>query len=112
MGKKAYNSADRALVWKTSGGKTKYLLGDADALVHDAPEAVRDALTKLIGKSKPVNLGSVKARQKELQNRLKRFGATDDPNVVWKAWACATSKPPRWPLAPSSPLSPSVGSRP
>ncbi|MCC8427655.1 biotin-independent malonate decarboxylase subunit beta [Reyranella aquatilis] len=84
MGKKAYNSADRALVWKTSGGKTKYLLGDADALVHDAPEAVRDALTKLIGKSKPVNLGSVKARQKELQNRLKRFGATDDPNVVWK----------------------------
>ncbi|WP_289294845.1 biotin-independent malonate decarboxylase subunit beta [uncultured Reyranella sp.] len=84
MGKKAYNSADRALVWKTSGGKTKYLLGDADALVHDAPEAVRDALTKLIGKSKPVNLGSVKARQKELQNRLKRFGATDDPNAVWK----------------------------
>lgn len=84
MGKKAYNSADRALVWKTSGGKTKYLLGDADALVHDAPEAVRDALTKLIAKSKPVNLGSVKARQKELQNRLKRFGATDDPNAVWK----------------------------
>jgi malonate decarboxylase beta subunit len=84
MGKKAYNSADRALVWKTSGGKTKYLLGDADALVHDAPEAVRDALTKLIGKSKPVNVGSVKARQKELQKRLKRFGATDDPNAVWK----------------------------
>jgi len=84
MGKKAYDSANRALVWKTSGGKTKYLLGDADALVHDAPEAVRDAIAKFIGKSSAVSLGSVKARQKELQKRLKKFGATEDPNAVWK----------------------------
>ncbi len=84
MGKKAYNSADRALVWKTSGGKTKYLLGDADALVHDAPEAVRDAIAKFIGKSRAVSLGSVKARQKELEKRLKKFGTTNDPNAVWK----------------------------
>jgi malonate decarboxylase beta subunit len=84
MGKKAYNSADRALVWKTSGGKTKYLLGDADALVHDSPEAVREAIAKFIGKPSPVTLGSVKARQKELEKRLKRFGATEDPNAVWK----------------------------
>ena len=85
MGKKAYDSANRALVWKTSGGKTKYLLGDADALVHDSAAAIRDAIAKLLGKSRPVSLTVVKARQKELEKRLKRFGATADPEAVWKA---------------------------
>lgn len=85
MGKKAYDSSNRALVWKTSGGKTKYLLGDADALVHDAADAVREAIGKLLTKSKPVTLGNAKARQKELEKRLKRFGKTADPDDVWKS---------------------------
>ena len=84
MGKKAYDSANRALVWKTSGGKTKYLLGDADALAHDSPEAVRDAIARLLTKSNAVSLASVKARQKDLEKRLKKFGTTDDPDAVWK----------------------------
>ena len=85
MGKKAYDSANRALVWKTSGGKTKYLLGDADALVHDSAVAIRDAIAKLLGKSSPVSLTAVKARQQQLEKRLKRFGETPDPEAVWKA---------------------------
>jgi malonate decarboxylase beta subunit len=85
MGKKAYDSSNRALVWKTSGGKTKYLLGDADALVHDTADAVREAVVKLLGKSSAITLKSVKARQKELAKRLKRFGETADPDAVWKA---------------------------
>lgn len=85
MGKKAYDSSNRALVWKTSGGKTKYLLGDADALVHDGADAVREAIGKLLAKSKPVSLGNAKARQKELEQRLKRFGKTADPDDVWKS---------------------------
>jgi malonate decarboxylase beta subunit len=84
MGKKAYDSSNRALVWKTSGGKTKYLLGDADALVHDTADAVREAVVKLLGKSSAITLKSVKARQKELAKRLKRFGETADPDAVWK----------------------------
>lgn len=84
MGKKAYDSSNRALVWKTSGGKTKYLLGDADALVHDDAGAVREAVGKLLGKSSAVTIKSVKARQKELEKRLKRFGETADPDAVWK----------------------------
>ena len=85
MGKKAYDSSNRALVWKTSGGKTKYLLGDADALVHDRAEAVREAISGLLKKSSPVTLKTVKARQAELARRLKRFGETADPDAVWKA---------------------------
>lgn len=84
MGKKAYDSSNRALVWKTSGGKTKYLLGDADALVHDDAGAIRETIAKLLGKSSAVTLKTVKARQKELEKRLKRFGATADPDAIWK----------------------------
>lgn len=84
MGKKAYDSANRALVWKTSGGKTKYLLGDADALVHDSADAVREAVAKFLTKSSAVTLKAVKARHKQLQQRLKRFGQTADPDAVWK----------------------------
>jgi malonate decarboxylase beta subunit len=84
MGKKAYDSSNRALVWKTSGGKTKYLLGDADALVHDGADAVREAIAKLLTKSSALSLRAVKARQKDLAKRLKRFGGTDDPDAVWK----------------------------
>jgi len=84
MGKKAYDSANRALVWKTSGGKTKYLLGDADALVHDEGGAVREAIAKFLTKSSPVTLKNVKARQAALAKRLKRFGATANPDDVWK----------------------------
>jgi malonate decarboxylase beta subunit len=85
MGKKAYDSSNRALVWKTSGGKTKYLLGDADALVHDTADAVREAVAKLLGKSRAITLKSVKARHKELVKRLKRFGETADPDAVWRS---------------------------
>ncbi|CAN5923281.1 biotin-independent malonate decarboxylase subunit beta [soil metagenome] len=84
MGKKAYDSANRALVWKTSGGKTKYLLGDADALVHDGADAVRAAVGKLLNKSSAVSLTAVKARHKQLAQRLKRFGETDDPDALWR----------------------------
>lgn len=84
MGKKAYDSSNRALVWKTSGGKTKYLLGDADALVHDTAEAVRGALAKFLTKSSAVTLKAVKARHRQLQQRLKRFAGTADPDAVWK----------------------------
>jgi malonate decarboxylase beta subunit len=84
MGKKAYDSSNRALVWKTSGGKTKYLLGDADALVHDSAEAVREAIGKLLGRSSAVTLKAVKTRHRQLQQRLKRFGQTTDPDAVWK----------------------------
>ncbi|SKA33299.1 malonate decarboxylase beta subunit [Enhydrobacter aerosaccus] len=84
MGKKAYDSSNRALVWKTSGGKTKYLLGDADALVHDDAGEIRDAIARLLGKSSPMSLKAVKARQAELAKRLKRFGQTQDADAVWK----------------------------
>ena len=85
MGKKAYDSSNRALVWKTSGGKTKFLFGDADVLAEDDAASVSAAISKLLAKSSPLTLKSIKARQQELEKRLKAFGKTSDPDVIWKA---------------------------
>ena len=85
MGKQAYDSSNRSLVWKTSGGKTKYLLGDADILADDHAASVADAIRKLLAKFRPLTLQGVKTRQQELAKRLKDFGKTGDPDKVWKA---------------------------
>ena len=89
MGKKAYDSSNRALVWKTSGGKTKYLLGDADILADDDAASVGAAIKKLLAKSAPLTIKSVKARQQELEKRLSKFGKTTDPDAIWKALGIA-----------------------
>ena len=83
MGKEAYDSSNRALVWKTSGGKTKFLLGDADLLAEDDAPSVAAAITKLLSKSNPLTLRSLKARQLELEKRMKEFGKTGDPDALW-----------------------------
>jgi malonate decarboxylase beta subunit len=84
MGKEAYDSANRALVWKTSGGKTKYLLNDADALTHDDAASVGAAIKELLAKSNPVSLKNIQARQQELEKRLALFGQTTDAGTIWK----------------------------
>jgi malonate decarboxylase beta subunit len=85
MGKQAYDSSNRALVWKTSGGKTKFLLGDADMLAGDDAASVTAAIKKLLAKSSPLTLKGLKARQQELEKRLKTFGKTSDPDAIWNA---------------------------
>jgi len=89
MGKKAYDSSNRALVWKTSGGKTKFLFGDADVLAEDDAASVTAAISKLLAKSSPLTLKGIKARQQELEKRLKTFGKTSDPDVIWMAHGLA-----------------------
>jgi malonate decarboxylase beta subunit len=84
MGKKAYDSSNRALVWKTSGGKTKYLLGDADVLAGDNAPSIAAALKPLLARKQPVTLAGLKARQTALAARLEKFGKTPDPSAVWE----------------------------
>jgi malonate decarboxylase beta subunit len=86
MGKEAYDASNRALVWKTSGGKTRYLLGDADFLCDESAAAVREGiLNALSHPGKPVTLESVQARQAALQARLEKFGHLDHPDALWQS---------------------------
>ena len=84
MGKEAYDSANRALVWRTSGGKTKYLLNDAEALTLDDASAVGEAIKGLLTKSNAVTLENIKARQQELEMRFETFGKMSDAEAIWK----------------------------
>lgn len=85
MGKEAYDSADRALVWKTSGGKTRYLLGDVEALVNDSTSSVRDGILSLLDQSAKPGLAYAEAQQVSLQGRLDQFAKTDHADEIWKA---------------------------
>lgn len=86
-GVEEFDSRDRALVWRTTGGKHRYLMGDCDAVLHDNIVAFRLAASEAIKRSKlaPVEL-SLHALESEhalLAERLKAFGTLSEPMDIW-----------------------------
>jgi biotin-independent malonate decarboxylase beta subunit len=48
MGKKEFDASDRALVFRTMGGKHRYIMGDSSFLVEDSLSAFRQKLTEIL----------------------------------------------------------------
>jgi biotin-independent malonate decarboxylase beta subunit len=48
MGKDEFDSSDRALVYRTTGGRHKYIMGDCNFLVADSVAAFRNALREVL----------------------------------------------------------------
>ncbi|MBL8351918.1 MAG: biotin-independent malonate decarboxylase subunit beta [Burkholderiaceae bacterium] len=65
-----FDSRDRALVWRTTGGKHRWLSGDCDALVEDDVQAFRRAAISALGASRPVTLAVLEAEHRLLAERL------------------------------------------
>jgi len=88
-GVEEFDSRDRALVWRTTGGKHRYLLGDCQAIVPDTVAAFRQAAIDAIAvlRTGPVELTleALEAEQALLAERIERFGALQDPLEVWGA---------------------------
>lgn len=82
-GVEEYDSRDRALVWRTTGGKHRYLIGDSDVLVEDDVAAFRSAALALLGQSRPLSLAAMEAEQALLSDRLTRFGDCRDALDIW-----------------------------
>lgn len=82
-GVEEFDSRDRALVWRTMGGKHRRLLGGADVFVDDTPDAFRAAALELIGRRPRFDLEVLRAEQARLVDRLERFGACADGLDVW-----------------------------
>src|SRR5690606_13361444 len=52
-GVEEFDSRDRALVWRVTGGKHRYLIGDASTLVADRMQAFADAAVAAIAACDP-----------------------------------------------------------
>ena len=83
-GVEEYDSRDRALVWRTTGGKHRYLCGDASVIVDDDIAAFRQAAIEAIDRRRPLTLESLIAEQAVLETRIARFGTSRDSLDVWR----------------------------
>jgi malonate decarboxylase beta subunit len=83
-GVEEFDSRDRALVWRTTGGKHRFLIGDADALVEDDVEAFRIAAIHALAAGKPLTLESMRTEHAILAGRLERCRDCKDPADMWR----------------------------
>ncbi|HTH96738.1 MAG TPA: biotin-independent malonate decarboxylase subunit beta [Stellaceae bacterium] len=84
-GVEEFDSRDRPLVWRTMGGKHRYLLGSAAAFVEDTPAAFRAKAVELLAAAPGLSLDTLRAEQARLAERLRRFGHAKDAVDIWQA---------------------------
>jgi len=88
-GVEEFDSRDRALVWRTTGGKHRYLLGDCQVLVADDDAAFKAAIVQTMQDSAQrevaLSLAALEAEQQMLTARLQDFGSKTEPMDIWAA---------------------------
>ena len=86
-GVEEFDSRDRALVWRTTGGKHRYLLGDCQALVPDDTEAFRQAAIRAIHDIKAagsrLSLEELLREQDMLTRRIALSEGLAEPMDIW-----------------------------
>ncbi len=88
-GVEEFDSRDRALVWRVTGGKLRRAVGEATQLVDDLIPAFRSIAIKLTEKyqSQPlasIDLDSLLEKQAELVKRRARFERARDGLEIWQ----------------------------
>jgi malonate decarboxylase beta subunit len=83
-GVEEFDSRDRALVWRTVGGKHRYLLGEAQRLVGDDIDAFRAAAIECLDIAPDLSLAALDAEHAALGQRLDRFGHCRDGVEIWR----------------------------
>lgn len=82
-GVEEFDSRDRALVWRTTGGKHRYLMGDCDVLVDDDVAAFRNAALAALTHTRPLSLAEMQAEHEVLTGRVDSFGDCHDALDIW-----------------------------
>ncbi len=82
-GVEEFDSRDRALVWRTTGGKHRWLLGDAGVIVDDDVAAFRSAALAALDHRRESTLAALLAEQAVLADRIARFGELADAIDIW-----------------------------
>jgi malonate decarboxylase beta subunit len=84
-----FDSRDRALVWRITGGKVRRALGDATRLVDDDIASFRSATAELLDKHckqhlKPADLAGLSEAQHHLSIRARRYDAARDGSIIFQ----------------------------
>ena len=83
-GVEEFDSKDRALVWRVTGGKHRYLLSHVQALVEDDITDIRDAiLTQLDAKVASLDLEQLLQQQQQLEQQYQRWFGKNDGLQIW-----------------------------
>lgn len=86
MGVEAFDSRDKALVWRTTGGKNRFLFGKLTRLVEDNIPDFRDATIELLAKSYHAPTFEELMTEREcLTARIEKFGTCKDALEIWTA---------------------------
>jgi malonate decarboxylase beta subunit len=82
-----FDARDRALVWRTTGGKHRWLCGDCDALVDDDVAAFHAAAIDGLDAARPVTRALLEAEHALLAARARLFDDAsegDDAVALWR----------------------------
>ncbi len=80
-----FDSRDRALVWRTVGGKHRFLLGDCSLIVDDRQDAFRAAIAQALRRGDRLDLAAVEREHALLAARLDAYGQCADGEDIWRA---------------------------
>lgn len=83
QGVEEFDSQDRALVWRTMGGKHRYLIGGVDGFVSDDATAFRNAAIAALVREPRFDICVLEKEQQRLASRLQRFSTAHDGTDVW-----------------------------
>ncbi|QAZ40494.1 biotin-independent malonate decarboxylase subunit beta [Methylibium sp. Pch-M] len=86
QGVEEFDSRDRALVWRTTGGKHRWLSGDCDVLVKDDVAAFRAAAIDALDASRPVSMETLEREHALLATRLRLLPDALDSDEAVALW--------------------------
>jgi len=100
-GVEEFDSRDRALVWRVTGGKHRYLIDQAQVLVPDAIEAFAQAASNALqpdtsSTDPDTALAALQERHAALKARVQAWGDCRDGLEIWARLGITT--PERLPL--------------
>ncbi|WP_010114012.1 biotin-independent malonate decarboxylase subunit beta [Acinetobacter sp. P8-3-8] len=85
-GVEEFDSKDRALVWRVTGGKNRYLLDHVQVLTEDDTDDIRNSIINALSiKPEALNLNTLQQKQQSLEQQYHRWFGQKDGLDIWKA---------------------------
>jgi malonate decarboxylase beta subunit len=91
-GVEEFDARDRALVWRTTGGKHRWLSGDCDLLVDDDVAEFRAAALSLLQAGQPLDLAWLEREHALLAQRLAQAPEGADAVTLWRQMGVAQAE--------------------